>query len=865
MKMGVLDDYLVDADTGSSAYGIKGEVYVNATTGDDSADGTFAHPMKTLEAAQDVLAKNGTIFVMDTIVISSDYVFDGGSKGTKIKYLMGMDGKKRFFEANGNINVFFKNVTFDGNQKDATILFRFRGVSETNPINVQFSNVQMINASRRFSSIWIKCAEFANVELINTTIMENVVSTDLSNPLVSVEMGSNLILDHVKMIENQYLYTNGAVLNVQSGSLTIKNDTKISNHFCPELDNPFELSMNDVNKLILSGDTEIGHAISFRKDQKQVVFTSTPQYKLKINFKEKNYSTDFPYIVGATPDVELDPEMFDCSLDNYKFCKGINENRGALVLEKIRLHNDLEVTVMGKEYDGNPIAEPIIMKNVSGGKVTYRYTKLGNDGWSTVEAPKEVGKYEVYITSEGTEDYYSKELIEQFEITKATPEIVSMPKASNITYGQYLSESFVQGGEITTQGAFSWETPNVMPTAGKHEFKVRFTPLDLMNYVGIEFNVEVVVDKKELNVVVEATQTLYGTKLQNVNFQVTGFILGENENNAAGYRAPEIVIASQKNVKDSVPLAMEGGYADNYTFVCKDNLIRVTKMPVVPDAMITVSGKKVSNGYFVSDVEINPTPGYLISFSDEVDGDWSDGIVLSEETTGKNVAFYIRRSADGAISDAVNTTYRLDKSGPVFAEDCVTMKKKKEKRVDKFMDRLTFGSLIKEQFIVTIDAADDLSGLKSISYSTDNGNNWATVETDRSITFEIDSTMINSILYKGCDKAGNESEVQSTKDFVISTKKPEFDLTIKGEGRGSFYQGEVTVCIDMIGNSKIESITYRTNEGRATEGTVTLDENGHGEFQLSYNGSYTVRIVVEDVFGNVSERTELIRIAQVYK
>lgn len=71
-------------------------------------------------------------------------------------------------------------------------------------------------------------------------------------------------------------------------------------------------------------------------------------------------------------------------------------------------------------------------------------------------------------------------------ITKAVPVIIEVPKASEITYGQSLSDSILSEGRADIEGRFQWKNENKRPTylydSERTEFIIVFYPTDLINY-----------------------------------------------------------------------------------------------------------------------------------------------------------------------------------------------------------------------------------------------------------------------------------------------------------------------------------------------------------------------------------------------
>lgn len=100
----------------------------------------------------------------------------------------------------------------------------------------------------------------------------------------------------------------------------------------------------------------------------------------------------------------------------------------------------------------------------------------------------------------GDENYLSAEpVVLNFSILPRDVAIVSVPVASDITYGQALSKSALTGGAATIPGTFQWANPSFKPDAGQHRYEVNFVP-DNAEEETILLMVSVMVHK--------ATQTL---------------------------------------------------------------------------------------------------------------------------------------------------------------------------------------------------------------------------------------------------------------------------------------------------------------------------------------------------------------------
>lgn len=97
-----------------------------------------------------------------------------------------------------------------------------------------------------------------------------------------------------------------------------------------------------------------------------------------------------------------------------------------------------------------------------------------NDGYTAVFTPAD------------SENFNSVTATVSVTVTKAVPVIIEVPKASEITYGQPLSDSILSGGRADIEGRFQWQNENKRPTylydSERTEFIIVFYPTDLINY-----------------------------------------------------------------------------------------------------------------------------------------------------------------------------------------------------------------------------------------------------------------------------------------------------------------------------------------------------------------------------------------------
>lgn len=135
-------------------------------------------------------------------------------------------------------------------------------------------------------------------------------------------------------------------------------------------------------------------------------------------------------------------------------------------------------------YNGSPRAVSITT-NPEGLSVNVTYN-------GQTSAPVNVGSYNVLVTI--NENNYQGSQTATLVIGKSTPNISLWPVASNITYGQILSQSTLSGGVASVPGSFVFENPSALLAAGTYSVSVIFIPADQANYNQVTGSVTIIVE-----------------------------------------------------------------------------------------------------------------------------------------------------------------------------------------------------------------------------------------------------------------------------------------------------------------------------------------------------------------------------------
>lgn len=109
--------------------------------------------------------------------------------------------------------------------------------------------------------------------------------------------------------------------------------------------------------------------------------------------------------------------------------------------------------------------------------------------------------YTAVFTPTDSTSYDSIMSVVPVTITKAVPVIKTVPKTSDITYGQKLSESILSNGLADIDGNFAWEDgyklPTVVSDSERTEYIIVFHPADSENYENAYCKAAVKVNKAE--------------------------------------------------------------------------------------------------------------------------------------------------------------------------------------------------------------------------------------------------------------------------------------------------------------------------------------------------------------------------------
>jgi hypothetical protein len=170
-----------------------------------------------------------------------------------------------------------------------------------------------------------------------------------------------------------------------------------------------------------------------------------------------------------------------------------------------------------------------------------------------------------------------------------TPEIIAWPAASDIIYGDPVSESSLTGGDANVDGEFSFKFPETVPdAAGTYTAEVVFTPDDENQWETVEGTVEITVLKKALTITAGDKDKVYDAAVfpyEGFTVSYDGFVDGEDASVLGGTLAYVGTAIEAVNAGTYV-ITPEGLTSGNYEIDFVNGELEIKKA----NAVITVNG-----------------------------------------------------------------------------------------------------------------------------------------------------------------------------------------------------------------------------------------------------------------------------------
>ena len=502
-----------------------------------------------------------------------------------------------------------------------------------------------------------------------------------------------------------------------------------------------------------------------------------------------------------------------------------------------------------KNYDGNPIDEPIFNTDSDGALAVEYKPADADDSAYTAAAPKNVGKYTIRITTAETDTFKAAFSTMAFEV-KPREVTVSGVTAGGKTYDGNAKAKITAAGVIdglvdgdkvdivTGKALYNDKNVGTGKTVTFYDFALSGD--DAANYV--------------LSTQPESTTaSIFARELTIKDLKVKDKQY-DGKNTAEIDGTPALVGMVDGDVLELVngvptfdSVTVGNNIPVSFTaFTLSGDNVTVGNYTLTQPTGITASiveysadGSEYevnSNDRINKDFVITAKAGYKLGLTDTANGNWSDSLTASDETDNGELKFYVKNTATGAISKAVSEQYKIDKTAPSGE-----VKLNERTAFQKYINKITFGLFFKDDINVKLTAEDDASGIKSVLYFR--SDRILTDEEVRAITDWTDNSDLDIeakdkdrfIIYvKIADNAGNVAFIGSD-GAIFDTTAPE----IVGIENGKTYYVTKKVAID---DENLESATLN---GETVSDVITLKGDK--------DAKYVIRAV--DRAGNVTEYT----------
>lgn len=321
--------------------------------------------------------------------------------------------------------------------------------------------------------------EFDSLDFsVFVTVLPKEITLEWTQTTLFYEEGKNVYIPKYKL--NGLCYQDnpsGQFSNIGNGvgtyttTVTIidKNYTLVGDNLTTD----FEV------KGILVKTPDIPHVLRI-PGQKQVPEVHDTEYYTVIENKGGSSAGKYPVVLELKDPSKYTWETTDSARITVFFC-----------IHELDSSWELFPSISDWVYGETPLL-PVYKVSNSYLDINVTYRKPG--GEFSKELPKEVGEYEVKLSSE-QDDYRAlplDDVILKFSIVKADP-LCAIDSVITVDYGLSLDDIKLTG---VGDGAWAYQTPSTkVLDSGTHQVEVVFTPTNTKNYNIITKNITVIVNK----------------------------------------------------------------------------------------------------------------------------------------------------------------------------------------------------------------------------------------------------------------------------------------------------------------------------------------------------------------------------------
>ena len=311
------------------------------------------------------------------------------------------------------------------------------------------------------------------------------------------------------------------------------------------------------------------------------------------------------------------------------------------------------------------------------------------------------GTATITATKLGDENYNSATATYDINIAKAPAPSITYPTASNLTYGQKLSDSTLTGGS-TQYGSFKWDNENIVPTVDSNTYSVTFKPNShtLKNYETIKSTTSKVnVNVSKANPTVTLTsKVLDEMGSRKVVLSASIDKVGHGDNATGTVRFVNLTDGVEKDIEGATSVSIKDGVA-TYTWTgMSDKFYNIKAV---------YSGDKNYNSAFSQEISVDTSKKTQDNFTIEpigskIYGDKPFTLYTKGENGSGSVIF---ESSDTSIISISGNTATIHKAGNVK----ITAKKSGDANYNEAISSVP---VVVNKKVLTITADDKLNIIK---------------------------------------------------------------------------------------------------------------------------------------------------------
>ncbi len=337
-------------------------------------------------------------------------------------------------------------------------------------------------------------------------------------------------------------------------------------------------------------------------------------------------------------------------------------------------------------------------------------------------------------------------------------------------------------------------------------------------------------------------------------------IVGENKIGAAIDGEGKITFTDGEEQEGTVTVRATMKETEQYEAFSLEYTLTLSYIDVSSVKLSHIGETSGITGWYISDVKIKAPKGYKISYKNTLsDNEWSSALDYDKE--GNNSFNVYLMDEYGHISAAIEDKLKIDKSSP--ADITVSFD---SNPITKLINNLNYAIFNKTGEVkVTVKAKDTVSGVDKVIISYGETEKNLTVSTDwngsYTATAKIPAQFRDSIKITVIDVAGNKTDYEDGKIYVIDTVAPGIEVKYQTDGnKNEHSDGILYFNSDVTAEFVIEEVNFDLADAPVVKidgMTITLtweknetDGKWHASQILTAEGKHEIKATFTDASGN---------------